>query len=286
MVDFLRGVLHGALHPVHHVGVHHHGLVVFHPGGGDVVGVDPVGVRPAGVHIVAGGFHLLRGLIELVPVGHGGGHGLRIVGAQDRLGDGAAVDQHAGGGLIAQAPDLAVRGPHGVQGVAVLVGDVRVRDAQLGDGHGDVGLRVDIFQRVVGLHQVHVHPLVSGDPVLLQQRLVQLLLVDPVLGGVDVPVDLRAVFQVGDGFVVGKVVDLRVVGVEFPLELVVPDVDVEDFTLHARHNIRTAGTGAAAAQKAQYHHGHQSGTPNPSLHDRFLLFPNLIQPAAVMLSLL
>ena len=85
--------------------------------------------------------------------------------------------------------------------------------------------------------------------------------------------DLRAVLQEGDGLVVGQMVDLRIVGVELPLELIVPHVDVEDLALHARHNIRIAGTGAAPAQKAKNHRGHQSGIPNSSLHDRFLLFP-------------
>ena len=92
VADAALNVLHGAVHPVHHVGVHHHGLVVLHPGGGDVVGIHPGGVRPAGVHVIAGGLHLLRRLVKLIPVGHGGAYGLRVVGAQDGLGGVQASD--------------------------------------------------------------------------------------------------------------------------------------------------------------------------------------------------
>ena len=288
MADAAGDVLHGALHPVHHVGVHHHGLVVLHPGGGDVVGIHPGGVSPAGVHVIAGGLHLLRRLVKLIPVGHGGAYGLRVVGAQDGLGDGAAVDQHSGGGLVAQSPDLTVGAGHGLQGVAVLVGDVRVGDPQLRDGERHIDLRVDIFQGVVRLHQEHVNPVVGGHPALLEQRLIQLLLIDAVLGGVDNPVNLGAVLQIGDGFVVRKPLYPGVILVELALKLLVPHVDVQDLAavagLYAAEQISSSA--AASAQKAEHHHGHQSGRPNPSLHVCFLLFLNLIQPAAVILSLL
>ena len=265
MADAALNVLHGAVHPVHHVGVHHHGLVVLHPGGGDVVGIHPGGVRPAGVHVIAGGLHLLRRLVKLIPVGHGGAYGLRVVGAQDGLGDGAAVDQHAGGGLVAQSPDLTVGAGHGLQGVAVLVGDVRVGNPQLGDGERHIDLRIDIFQGVVRFHQEHVDPVVGGHPALLEQRLVQLLLVDAVLGGVDDPVDLGAVLQIGDGFVVREPLHLGVILVELALELLVPHIDVQDLAavagLHAVEQAAAAAPSAAAEQHKD-HHGRQRQAQN------------------------
>ena len=278
MADLLLNVRHGALHPVHHALVHDHGVAV-HPGGGHVVGVDPVGISPAGIHEVAGFLNLLSSLIELVPVGHSGGHGFRIVGAQHRLGDGAAVDQHTGGGLIAQGADLAIGGGHGLQRVLVLVGNIRLCDAQLGDGQCHVYVGVDVLQRVVSLHQKHVNLLVGGGAGLLGQGLVQLLLVYAVLVGIDDPVDLGAVLQIGDGLVAGELLHLRVVVVELLLELLVPYVDVENLSATAGFigsaagltRFAVAARAAAAGKEAERHQRRKCKAQNSLLHNRCLL---------------
>ena len=265
VVDALLGVLHGALHPVHHVLIHHHGIAV-HPRGGHVVGVHAVSVGPAGVHIVAACLHLLGGLVELIPVGHSGGDGLGIIGTQNGLGDRAAVDQHTGGGLVAQTADLAVGGGHGLQGVLVLVRHVRRSDAQLGDGQSHIHIGINVLQGIVGLHQEHIDLLIGGGGCLLGQSLVQLLLVNAVLVGVDDPMDLGAVLQVGDGLVVGELLHLGVVGVELLLELLVPHIDVEDLaavvgfagcsggvTLISGTLAASGTAAAAAAEKSKDH---------------------------------
>ena len=104
------------------------------------------------------------------------------------------------------------------------------------------------------------------------------MLIDAVLVGVDDPVDLGAVFQIGNGFVVGELFHLGVVVVELSLELLVPYIDIENLAAVSGFCLRAAGripaaSAAAAAQKAQNRQGRKRNTHNSSLHDRFLLFP-------------
>ena len=135
------------------------------------------------------------GLVELVPaIGSrtdGGGDGIGVVGAEDLLGDGAAVDERAAGGLIAQAHHLAVLGPGAdVHGVLGDVGGLDIRghvDAQVLIGGGIVsGVALGVLQDKRGLGAVHIR----GVGAASGQSLVQGGLVSAVGGGDDGGFDL------------------------------------------------------------------------------------------------
>ena len=166
-----------------------------------------------------------------------------IVGAEGVQGDVPAVDQQAGAALPGGAALHAVGVGSGGLGEGVLVGQVGVGvDAKVGQGHGHVGRSVGVFEDVVGLRQEDVDLVVGRGAALVEQGLVQLLLVDAVLVGVDDPVDLGAVLQGGDGAVVRGAHHLGINGFQAGAELVVPAVDVDYLALG-----RSAAGGFAGA---------------------------------------
>ena len=118
-----------------------------------------------------------------------------VVGAQNILGDAAAVCEQAGRCLPCGAALAAVHRDD-VLGVLVLAGQIVV-------GQADVGLHIQnvvgiyILQRVVGLDQENIDLVIVGGAVLTQQCFVQLVLIVVVLVGVDGPLDGGAVLQGG-----------------------------------------------------------------------------------------
>ena len=248
----------GILDPVHDLGVHlDGGLTGSHPRLRDAVAVQAEGVGVGSEGVVALGFQFLGGGLQGVPVldlfAHSGG----IIGAEDVLGDVPAVDQQARAALPGGTALHTVLVGRGGTGKGVLVGQVGVGvNAQIGQRHGHVSVGIGVFKDVVGLRQEDVHLVVRGGGSLVQQGFIQLLLVDPVLVGVDDPVDLGAVFQGGDGAVGRGALHLGVNGFQPGAEFVVPAVDVDDGALcGSRLTAGLAGgigsTGCAAAAGSQ-----------------------------------
>ena len=242
--------------PLHDLGVDLDGALAFHaPGLTDAVAVQAEGVCIGGKGEIALGFQLFGGGLQGIPIlglfAHSGG----VVGAESVQGDVPAVDQQAGAALPGGAALHAVGVRSGGLGEGVLVGQVGVGvDAQVGQGHGHVRSGVGVFVNVVRLGQEDVHLVVGGAGGLVQQGLVQLLLVDAVLVGVDDPVDLGAVLQGGDGAVGRGALHFGVDGFQPGAELVVPAVDVDDLALcrgAAARRRAGRGRGITAAARGQ-----------------------------------
>ena len=140
-----------------------------------------------------------------------------IIGAENVLGDGAAIDQRGGAALEGDALHDAVLIGRSLNGVLVRVGEIV--DAESGDVLGEVG--VGILLDVVGFGQEQVDLLIVGRGGLVEQGRVQLVLIGVVVARGDDPVDGHAF---GNGVVLLKEA----------LELLVPGVDVEDLAFGGR----------------------------------------------------
>ena len=210
LVGEVLSLLHPGLHSLGNLQV----VVGVHPGLVNVVGEYAVGSGLGSGHHVALGLGLRGNIIEFVPVGQGLLDFCGIIGAQDILCDGAAVDQRGGAALEGDTLDDAVGIGSALHGVSIGIGEVG--NAQLGDILGEVG--AGVLLDVVSFGQEQVHLVVSGGIFLVQQSLVQLFLVSAVVTGGNDPVD-------GDTFGNGVVL------LEEALELLVPGIDVEHLAL-------------------------------------------------------
>ena len=103
------------------------------PGGLRVVGEDAEGVVIAGNHEIAHGLGLGGGGVELVPAAQRGLDLGRVIGAEDGLGDGAAIDEAAGASLPGNALEDALGVGHDVLGVLVHLGHVALGEADVLD---------------------------------------------------------------------------------------------------------------------------------------------------------
>ena len=191
-------------------------VVLIHPRSGNVVGEHTVGSGLGSGHVVALGLGLSGHVVELAPVGQGGLDFGGIIGAQNVLGDGTAVNQSSGAALEGNALNGAVGIGSGLHSVSVSVGEIG--DAQRLDILGVIG--VGVLLDVVGLGQEQVDLVVIGSGGLSLQGLVQLLLISTAIAGGDDPV-------YGDTFGNGVVL------LEEALELFVPGVDVEDLAFRS-----------------------------------------------------
>ena len=184
---------------------------VVNQSGGAVVGEHTEGLGLGGGHVVTLSLGVSGDSVELVPAVQLGLNLSGIIGAQDVLGDGAAIDQSGGAALEGDTLDSAVGVGSGLHSVLIGVGEIG--DAQSLNVLGELG--IGVLQDVVSLSQEHIDLLVVSDIGLVQQSLVQLVLINAAVRGVDDPVD-------GDAFGNGVVL------LEEALELLVPSVDVED----------------------------------------------------------
>ena len=188
--------------------------------------------------------------VELVPAVESGLNLGGIIGAENVLGDGAAIDQSGGAALEGDTLHNAVGIRSGLNRVGIGVGEI-------GDTESlDIlcGIGIDILQNVVGLGQEHIDLVIGSGAVLIHQGFVELLLVGAVVTGGDDPVD---------GYAFGN----GVVLLKEALELFVPGVDVEDFTLVI------CESGAAADGEQREDHNECKCKCDDLFHG-FLLFNN------------
>ena len=205
------GEVLGLLHPGLDGGIDLEVVVCVDPRFGNVVGEDTVGSSLGSGHQIALGLGISRDSIELVPAVQqfldlGG-----IVGAQNVLGDGAAVNEGRRAALEGDALDHAGRVGRSLHGVGIGVGEVG--HAEGGDVLRDG--RLGVLLDVVGLSQEQVDLVVGGSVLLIEQGLVELVLIGTVGARSDDPVDSHAL---GNG----------VIFLKEALELFVPGIDVEN----------------------------------------------------------
>ena len=219
-------------------------------------GVPQVAV--AGDDAVALALEGFGGLVELLPAvaprADGRPDGVGVVGAEDLLGNGAAVDERAAGGLIAQAHHLAVVGPGAdVHGVLGDVGGLDIPghvNAQVLIGGGIVGgVALGVLHDERGLGAVHIR----GVGAAAGQGLVQGGLVGAVGGGDDGGLDL---------ILFGKVRTAGQELVDHLGHLVGESPEIQHGLAAggapAGAAVTRAGTGAAAAGgQGEQHHGCQ-----------------------------
>ena len=210
LVGEVLSLLHPGLHSLGNLQV----VVGVHPGLVNVVGEYAVGSGLGSGHHVALGLGLRGNITELVPVGQGLLDFCGIIGAQDILCDGAAVDQRCGAALEGDTLDDAVGIGSGLHGVGVGIG--KIGNAQLGNILGSIGFGEVLDEVSLGQEQVHL--VVSGGIFLVQQSLRNLFRVSAAIIGGNDPVD-------GDTFGNG------VVFLKEALELLVPGIDVEHLAL-------------------------------------------------------
>ena len=178
---------------------------------GNIVGEDTVGSGLGGGHQIALGLGVSRDSIELVPAVQqlldlGG-----IVGAQNVLGDGAAVNQSRRAALEGYALNDAGSIRRSLHGICIGAGEIG--HAEGGDVLRDG--RLGILLDVVGLSEEQVDLVVCRSVLLIEKSLVELVLIGAIGARGDDPVDGHAF---GNGVVLLKEA----------LELFVPGVDVED----------------------------------------------------------
>ena len=201
---------------------------VVNQSGGAVVGEHTEGLGLGGGHVVTLSLGVSGDSVELVPAVQLGLNLSGIIGAQDVLGDGAAIDQSGGAALEGDTLDSAVGVGSGLHSVLIGVGEIG--DAQSLNVLGELG--IGVLQDVVSLSQEHIDLLVVSDIGLVQQSLVQLVLINAAVRGVDDPVD-------GDAFGNGIVL------LEEALELLVPGVDVEDLAFLGGSGFGGGGSGGS-----------------------------------------
>ena len=205
------GEVLGLLHPGLDGGIDLEVVVRVDPRLGNVVGEDTVGSSLGSGHQIALGLGISRDSIELVPAVQqfldlGG-----IVGAQNVLGDGAAINESCRAALEGDTLDHAGSVGRCLHGVGIGVGEVG--HAEGGDVLRDG--RLGVLLDVVGLSQEQVDLVVGGSVLLIEQRLVELVLIGAVGARSDDPVNGHAF---GNGVILLKEA----------LELFVPGIDVED----------------------------------------------------------
>ena len=227
LAEHLRGALIGPDIAVLRVAVVGEVLRLLHPGldgrvdlevvvrvdprFGNIVGEDTVGSSLGGGHQIALGLGVSRDSIEFVPAVQqlldlGG-----IVGAQNVLGDGAAINESCRAALEGDTLDHAGSVGRCLHGVGIGVGEVG--HAEGGDVLRDG--RLGVLLDVIGLSQEQVDLVVGGSVLLIEQGLVELVLIGTVGARSDDPVDSHAL---GNG----------VIFLKEALELFVPGIDVED----------------------------------------------------------
>ena len=199
------------LHPGLDGGIDLEAVVRVDPRFGNVVGEDTVGSSLGSGHQIALGLGISRDSIELVPavelfLNLGG-----IVGAQNVLGDGAAVNESCRAALEGDTLDHAGSVGRCLNGIFIGVGEVS--HAESGDvlRHG----RLSVLLDVVGLREEQVDLFVGGSVLLIEERFVELVLIGAVCARGDDPVDSHAL---GNG----------VIFLKEALELFVPGIDVEN----------------------------------------------------------
>ncbi len=211
----------GVVYPVHDIVVNGN-LAVHNPGLGHIVGISAVCIHGRGHDLVTLVGNGLGSSIKGCPIFHVLLNGGGIIAAKHFLGGLAVVEQNAGAALPGKSLQNAVGIRHHILGVLILVGNIRVGDAQILNRHGITG--INILQCVIRLDQEHVDLVVGRRAVLLQQRFVQVVLIGIAFIGSLMP-DYG---HIADGTV--GLVSLGITGIKVyhPLsELVVPAVNVQ-----------------------------------------------------------
>ena len=228
VVIALIGVLLGLIDPLHNVLINGNGSAG-DPRSCHVVGEGAVCIIKAGQHLVALGGCLCSYIIELIPVGQVGLHFGGIIGAQNILGNAAAVCKQTGSCLPGGAALAAVH-TNDVLGVLVLASQIVIGQADVRlDIQNVIGIH--ILQSIISLDQEDVDLVVISSAVLTQQGFVQLVLIVVVLVGIDGPLHNGAILQGGGGLVGCDLGNFRIVVVEAALELIVPAPDVQHLAL-------------------------------------------------------
>ena len=226
----------------------------------DAVAIAPEGICIRSERIVAFVLKLLCCVLHLSPVRYDCSDFFRIVSAEDFFRNVTTIDQQARAALPCGSALYAVRIRSHDLGIFILICQILVRiNTEVGERHSDVNVLVGILHDIVRLGQEQIHFVVSGSTILSQKSLIKLLLIYSVRVRIYDPMNLAAISEIRDCAIIGSMVNFVIHCFHTGLELVIPAVDVYDFTFLPGNGFtptgscRTAGTAAARSEQTGQH---------------------------------
>ena len=245
----------GIIDPVHDLRIYlNRSLTSSHPRSGDAVAIQSEGIRIGGKRKVTLRLQFFCSSLQSIPVLNLFAYCYGIISTENILGNIAAIHQQAWAALPGRTALYAILVRSSGLGKLILVSQISCRiNAQILQRHSYICIRIGVFEHIIGFRKENIHLIIVCSRCLIQQCLVQLLLIHTILIGIDDPVDLRSILELGNSTIRRSTFYFRVDGLQTGTEFIVPAIDIDDRTFR-RSTVAysTAGCTCSGAATGQH----------------------------------